>query len=224
MPAIVRQRRTRVTRKDIESARRELLEQPEPIRPKAEAEEPRYKKDYWYGLVYCDSNGWASIVGDKLEGVWLGKTSEFIPYLRRNGIDGENVAEVLRAYRQFHSLSSTPRQQRSRFHGTDGYLSLPPYQPIKAEVGRPRKSESHSCHLATENQRGHIIDHPSKPIVATFKKDPRFWRLLEHLVSQGLGIRAIHSDLKTKGYRVPLRTLGRWVRKRRDTLRVSCPQ
>ena len=216
MPAIVKQRRTRVTRKDIESARRELLEQPNPIRAKADVEAPRYRKDSWYGLVYCDSNGWASIVGDKLEGVWLGKTSEFIPYLRRNGIDGENAAEVLRAYGQFHSLSSTPRQQRSRFHGTDGYLPLPPYQPIKAEVGRPRKSESHSCHLATENQRGHISIHPPESIVAILRKDPHFSASLDALIAEGLGIRMIHSELGGKGYRVPMRTLGRWIKQRRD--------
>ena len=55
-------------------------------------------------------------------------------------------------------------------------------------------------------------------IVATFKKNPQFLGLLERLISRGLGIRAIRSELKTKGYPIPLRTLGRWVKERRAIL------
>lgn len=103
MPAAVKQRRTRVTKKDIETVRQQLAKQPKPVKPKIERKAPRYKKDFWYGSVYCDSNGWSSIVGDKLEGVWLGKTDEIIPYLRSKGIDGENVDMVLQATKEFWS-------------------------------------------------------------------------------------------------------------------------
>ena len=57
---------------------------------------------------------------------------------------------------------------------------------------------------------------PSKSIVATFKKDPRFLRLLKRLISESLGIRAIRSELKAKGYEVPLRTLARWIKQHKE--------
>lgn len=188
MPAAVKQRRTRVTKKDIETVRQQLAKEPKPVKPKIEREAPRYKKDFWYGLVYCDSNGWASIVGrtspeGAFEGVWLGKTDEIIPYLKSKRIDGENVDMVLQATKEFRS-----------------------------------ERKSHSCHSATKNGTGHISIPPPKFVVATFRKDPHFLSLLERLISQGMGIRAIHSELKTKGYQVPMRTLGRWVKKHLDTI------
>jgi len=188
MPVAVKPKRIRVTRKDIETARYELLKQPKPVKPKIEQEAPRYKKDFWYGWVYCDSNGWASIVGEQssegvLQGVWLGKTGEFIPYLKSRRIDGENVDMVLQAAKEFWS-----------------------------------EKKSYSCHLAMESYTTPISIPPAKPIVATFKKDPYFLRLLERLISQGLGIRAISSELKSQGYEIPLRTLGRWVKERRGTI------
>ena len=183
MPVAAKPKRIRVTRKDIETARHELLKQPKPIKPKIEQEAPRYKKDFWYGLVYCDSNGWASIVGEKLEGGWLGKTDEFIPYLKSRRIDGENVDMVLLAAKEFRA-----------------------------------EKDFYSCHLATESCTTPISIPSAKPIVATFRKDPHFLRLLERLISQGLGIRAIRSELKSKGYEIPTRTLGRWVKKHRDAI------
>lgn len=77
------------------------------------------------------------------------------------------------------------------------------------------EKKSYSCHLATENSEVKVNTSDAKPIVATFKKDPRFLRLLERLISQGKGIRVIHSELKSQGYEVPMRTLGRWVSKRK---------
>lgn len=52
------------------------------IRTKRESNKPKRDKQDWYGLVYCDSNGWASIIGDNLEGIWLGRKDEIIPYLK----------------------------------------------------------------------------------------------------------------------------------------------
>jgi len=76
----------------------------------------------------------------------------------------------------------------------------------------------HSCHSKLKNRRPRISPRGKKSIVATLKKDPDFVRLLEHLISQNLGIRAIHSELKARRYEIPMRTLGRWVRQRRDTI------
>ena len=177
----VKTRRVRVTRQDIEKAREELSKQPKPIKPKAEGEKPRHKKDFWYGLVYCDSYGHAWI--DNFKSVYLGKTDELIPYLKSKRIDGENVDMVLQAAKEFQS-----------------------------------EFESHSCHLATRNRITPIRVPSEKPIVATFKKNPQFLRLLERLISQGKGIRVIHSELKGKGYRVPTRTLGRWIKRYRDAV------
>ena len=125
MPVAVKLRRIRVTRRDIETARRELLEQPKPIKPKIGREAPRYKKDFWYGLVYCDSNGWASIVGDELKGVWLGKTDEFIPYLKKRGFDGENVDIVLQAAKEFWSEKKSQSYHLATKGGAN-HNSIPP--------------------------------------------------------------------------------------------------
>jgi len=97
-------KRVRITQKDIEKAREELTQAPPviPSRPK-EREKPQYKKAYWYGEIYCDSDGYASILDGDLEGVWLGKTDEFIPYLRSKGIDGGNMGLVFQAAKEFHS-------------------------------------------------------------------------------------------------------------------------
>lgn len=182
MPVATKPKRIRVTRKDIEAAKRELLRQPKPIRPKVEQEAPRYKKDFWYGSVYCDSYGYASIIGNDLQGIWLGKVDEFIPYLKSKRIDGENVDRVLNAFEEFRS-----------------------------------EKKLCSCHSATTNDTVNKHSKKAKSIVATFRKDPHFLMLLEHLISEDKGIRAIHSELKSKGYAIPTRTLGRWVRERRDS-------
>ena len=62
---------------------------------------------------------------------------------------------------------------------------------------------------------------PSKSIVATFKKDPRFLRLLKRLISESLGIRAIRSELRVKGYEIPLRTLARWIKQHKEVNEVN---
>ena len=188
MPVAMKQKRIRVTRGNIEAARQQLAKQPKLIKPKIEQEAPRYKKDFWYGLVYCDSNGYASIVGNQssegvLEGVWLGKTDEFIPYLKSRRIDGENVDMVLQAAKEFWS-----------------------------------EKKSQSCHLATKNGTGHISIPPAKPHRATLLKDPHFLSLLDSLISEGHGIPTIQKELKNRGYDVPYRTLGRWVNKRKAEL------
>ena len=125
MPAAVKQRRTRVTKKDIETVRQQLAKQPKPVKPKIERKEPRYKKDFWYGSVYCDSNGWSSIVGDKLEGVWLGKTDEIISYLKSRRIDGENVDMVLQATKEFWSEKKSQSYHLATKGGAN-HNSIPP--------------------------------------------------------------------------------------------------
>ena len=69
--------------------------------------------------------------------------------------------------------------------------------------------------VANQKQTSLFIP-PSKSVVATFKNDPHFLRLLERLISQGLGIRAMHSELKGKGYEIPLRTLARWIKQHKE--------
>jgi len=184
MTIATRQRRTRITREDIEAARQQLAKPQRQSTAKTEERQPRPKKDTWYGLVHCDSYGhaWiAEFIDGEAKSIYLGKTDEFIPYLKSKRIDGENVLRVLQANREFRS-----------------------------------EKESHSCHLATENERGYIIDHPHKSIVATFRDDPHFLASLDELISQGKGIRVIHSEIKAEGYTVPMRTLGRWVERRRN--------
>jgi hypothetical protein len=188
MPAAVKQRHTRVTKKDIETVRQQLAKEPKPVKPKIEREAPRYKKDFWYGLVYCDSNGWASIVGrtspeGAFEGVWLGKTDEIIPYLKSKRIDGENVDMVLQAAKEFWS-----------------------------------EKKSQSYHLATKGGANHNSIPPQKSYRIILKKDPLFLASLDELISKGYGIPTIQKELKAKGYDVAYATLGRWVKKRRDTI------
>ena len=92
----------------------------------------RDKRD-WHGLVYCDSNAWASIIGDNLEGIWLGRTDESIPYLKSRHIDGENVDIVLQTVRQFHSKEDPNPFERPRFFSMDGYVPshfVPPFDYV----------------------------------------------------------------------------------------------
>jgi hypothetical protein len=53
--------------------------------------------------VYCDSYGYAWVADFEKSGetkpISLGRTNKFIPYLKQRGIDGEDVLEVLRAFR-----------------------------------------------------------------------------------------------------------------------------
>lgn len=177
-------KRTRITRQDIETARQQLAEQPMTIRPKPEDDEPKLKKESWHGLVSCDSYGWcwiADFIDGEARSIRLGRTEEFIPFLKRHKIDGQNVLSVLHAHRLF----------------------------------APEK-KSHSCHSATETHDTAICTGVPKSIVATFKRDPRFLTLLESLASEDKGIRTIHSEITAEGYKVPMRTLGRWVKRRRE--------
>ena len=84
--------------KSIDEIKAEL----ESIRAKKAPKLLREKRD-WYGLVYCDSNGWASIADFGTGGVWLGKTDEIIPYLKKLGINGENIDRVLLAVKDFRA-------------------------------------------------------------------------------------------------------------------------
>lgn len=163
--------------RSVEDIRSEL----DAIRAKKEQRRPSGKRD-WYGLVYCGSNGGASIVGDDLKGVWLGKADEIIPYLKSRRINGEDVNMVLQASKEFWS---------------------------------ERKSQSY--HSDTKSVAPCPITPTAKPNRITFEKNPQFLRLLRQLISQDLGIPTIQSKLKEKGYVVPYATLGRWVKKVRQS-------
>ena len=127
MTVTVKQRRTRVTKKDIETARQQLAKEQKPSKPKAKVEETRYKKDFWYGLVYCDSNGhaWIADLDGEVKPVYLGKADEFIPYLKSKRIDGENVDMVLQATKEFWSEKKSQSYHLTTKNGT-GHISIPP--------------------------------------------------------------------------------------------------
>jgi len=94
-------------------------------------------------------------------------------------------------------------------------------QVLKRESSFPSEKENHSCHSKLKNDAPSISGGGAKSIVATYRKDPVFLELLEHLISKGFGIRAIRSELKGKGYEIPLRTLGRWVKQQQEVRNAS---
>lgn len=109
MPAALKQRRTRVTKKDIEVALKQLAVQPKPRKLKKVKDDGlRHKKDFWYGLVYCDfySYTWTADfeTSGEVRPISLGSISKFISYLKRRGIDGEDVLEVLMAFRELRTV------------------------------------------------------------------------------------------------------------------------
>lgn len=168
------------------------------VKAKKEAEQaaPEKKKD-WHGFIYCDAYGWCWIAdiekSGEVKNICLGRTEEFIPYLRRRGIDGTNVINVLIASQEF--LTEKKNQ----------------VSPGKGDFGTPREKKSHSGHSNTKNGKSYISIPPEKSIVATFKNNPQLLRLLEGLITQDIGVRTIHSQLRDKGYNIPQRTVTRWV-------------
>jgi hypothetical protein len=96
-------RRSRVTKLDIARAREEILTQPKPEKQTIEKldTEPRWGKDRYYGLVYCDSYGYAWIADLQLDTIPLGKTEEVIKVLKDRRVDAEDVAQVLQAIKEF---------------------------------------------------------------------------------------------------------------------------
>ena len=94
-------------------------------------------------------------------------------------------------------------------------------QVLKPESSFPGEKKNHSCHSKLKTGAPDISGGSAKPIVATYRKDPGFLKHLEHLISKGYGIRAIRSELKARGYEIPLRTLGRWIKQRREVRNAS---
>jgi len=159
--------RIRITRRELEKAREQLLEQAKgkaTARQKPTSTEPKYAKDFWRDGIYFDSYGSAWGLDENFNTICLGKTE----------------------------------------------------QVLKRESSFPREKEKHSCHSKLKNNRPSISSGGAKFVVATFRKDPHFLRLLEHLISKGLGIRATRSELKAKGYEIPLRTLARWIKQQKE--------
>jgi len=139
MPVIVKPKPIDEVKAELEAVKAEK---------KAKAAERRKKeaeKKDWYGLVYCDKYGWCWIEDlEDGEGkpVCLGRTEEFIPYLRERGIDGENVVSVLIASQEFlserksqscHSamendttsiITPRPESNRATFRKDPRFLSL----------------------------------------------------------------------------------------------------
>lgn len=192
---------------------------------KAELEEFRSKKEVegeslcekkdWYGLIYCGANGYCSIAVSSENGgtpLWLGKTDEFIPYLKKRGVNGENIASVLSALEDFRA------EQKNQEN------------PPKAKNKKPRVSKSQSCHSATKNPQPYISIPPQKLNRATFednaqilasqrlffKKDQNLLALLESLVKRDIGTPTIRQELNEAGYNIPYRTVGRWVSQMRS--------
>lgn len=86
---------------------------------------------------------------------------------------------------------------------------------LKGEDSFQRGKDSDSGHSKLKNASTSTSGRPRKFIVASFKNSPHFLRLLVHLINSGLGIRVIHSELRAKGYEIPLRTLGRWIQRQK---------
>lgn len=69
--------------------------------------------------------------------------------------------------------------------------------------------------LASEKNLVGITTTPQNSNRITFKDAPLFLSTLESLIAKGYGIPTIQNELRSKGYKVPYATLGRWVKKRR---------
>src|SRR4030042_4885736 len=97
--------RSRVTKADIAKAREEILAQPKPVKQTIEKldAEPKWSNDRWYGLVYCDSYGYAWIADLQLKDICLGKTDEVIKVLKDRKANSEDVAQVLQAIKEFRA-------------------------------------------------------------------------------------------------------------------------
>jgi len=182
--------------KSIDEIKAEL----EALKAKKDAKKAtRQGKRDWYGLVYCDSYGWcwiADFENGEVKDICLGRTEEFIPYLRERRIDGENVTGVLMASQEFSAEK-------------------------KSEKSPPAESKTQSCHLDTKNCKGYIIDQGEKLNRATFSKntpknDEKLSAILETLIKKDYGIPTIQRELVNQGYRIPYRTLGRWVAQARS--------
>jgi hypothetical protein len=189
----------------------EIKAELEEVRAKKKAEQkqagktPPEKKN-WYGLIYCDSNGYASI-----DGIWLGKTEEIMPYLKKQKINGENINSVLAAVEDF------------RAEKKEGEI-------LHKDFGGPAVSKTQSCHSNTKIEQPYISIPPQKTNRATsedtpqnlasqhpfFKKDPELFKLLKSLTDRDIGTPTIHRELNEHGYAVPYRTVGRWVAQMRS--------
>ena len=86
---------------------------------------------------------------------------------------------------------------------------------LQRESSFRREKGNRSCHSKLKTGAPSISGSGAKSVVASFRNDPRFLRLLRRLISQGYGIRTAHSKLTARGYEIPLRTLGRWIRQLR---------
>lgn len=181
---------------------------------KAEQESREKQKKGWYGLVYCDGE-YASIIDfidGSAEAICLGKTDEIIPYLKSQGIGGDNINSVLLAAEDFRA------EQKNQ------------EKTAKAKNSTPRVSKTQSCHSATKKPQRYISIPPPKSHRATsednppnlasqhpfFKKDQKLFNLLKSLTDRDIGTPTIHRELNEQGYAIPYRTVGRWVAQMRS--------
>lgn len=117
-------------------------------------------------------------------------------------IDGDNkclgkTEEVITAIKKYKAIPEEPSE-------------------VKNAVMRFRAEfKSQSYHLRSENDASGMIGHGAKSHRITFKKDPRFLRLLDSLIEKGYGVPTIQRELSAKGYDVLYATLGRWIQKRK---------
>jgi hypothetical protein len=175
-------RRTRVTKIDIAKARQEILTKPKQDKQTIEKldTEPKWGKDKYYGLVYCDSYGYAWIADLQLETICLGETKEVIKVIKYRQVDAEDVAQVLQAVKEFQT-----------------------------------ENRSQSYHLAMRNGAVDNIGQAARSHRISFKTNPQFLRVFDHLIKKGVGVPTIQKELRARGYDVPYATLGRWIQKRK---------
>ena len=188
--------------KSIDEIKAELEE----IRAKKDSNKPLPSKKDWFGLVYCDSNGYASIIGNNGEGIWLGRTDEIIPYLKKRHITGERVDTVLGAVEDFRAEKQA--------------------ELLQGDFSGPRVTKNQSCHSAIKKEQPYISIPPPETNRATFsgislKNDAKLQGILESLIKQDIGIPTIHKELASQGYPIPYRTVGRWVSKLRSGYEVD---
>ena len=179
--------RVRVTKVDIAKAREELLSQPKVKRTKET--QSQYIRDKWLGVIYCDSYGLSWVADKSLKTVCVGRTDELLKAVQQNKIDVKNTIELFIFLKQFQTEKKNPKPALE-ISGFD------------------------MCHSASSPAEDGITA-VEKSICATFITDPKFLKLIDNLISEDFGILTIQSRLKRKGYEVPYRTLGRWVKGRK---------
>lgn len=129
----------------------EIKAELEALRARKQAEVQAKDRRGWYGLVYLHTDGYCSITdfeNGEPKLICLGRSIEFIPYLRAQGIDGNNIAEVLAALKKYQLEQKVSHRISTNHHQNP----ISPPRRIKGatktevpDQQHPRDS-LHSCH------------------------------------------------------------------------------